>query len=263
MDFLPLEISNKKKIELSSGNYLFSFKDSNNIKVISGSNVNIILLSENHDINLTFDIGDNVNLTFGLINQNIEKNIEITLNIASSSNISFNIADFASGHSNVNVSANMNGENSSYSCHVATVSDQKDLKKFDINVYHNTKLCNAKVECYGVSKKTSKIIFAGTSYIKKGSVKVTTNQIAKAMIFDKTAVAIAKPILKIDENDVQAAHSAAVGKVNEEHIFYLTSRGLTVEEAKQIITLGYLKPILNKFADPYKDQITKLIERSL
>ena len=81
------------------------------------------------------------------------------------------------------------------------------------------------------------------------------------MVFDEKSNGIAKPILKIDENDIQASHAAIVGKINDEHIFYLTSRGLSEEEAKRIITLGYLKPILKGFSDDNMVQeIENLIE---
>ena len=53
------------------------------------------------------------------------------------------------------------------------------------------------------------------------------------MVFDNECVAIAKPILKIDENDIEANHAAVVGKINDEHLFYLTSRGISETEAKE------------------------------
>ena len=83
------------------------------------------------------------------------------------------------------------------------------------------------------------------------------------MVFDNECVAKAKPILKIDENDIEASHAATVGKVSDEHIFYLTSRGLNLEEAKMLITLGYLKPILKGFNDSIQNEIDSLIERRL
>ena len=69
------------------------------------------------------------------------------------------------------------------------------------------------------------------------------------MVFDEKSDAIAKPILKIDDNDIEASHAAVVGKISDDHMFYLTSKGLSEEEARQLITYGYLKPILNGFDD--------------
>ena len=56
----------------------------------------------------------------------------------------------------------------------------------------------------------------------KRALDSTMNKNAKIMVFDKACNAIAKPILKIDENDIAANHAAVVGKVNDEHLFYLT-----------------------------------------
>ena len=77
------------------------------------------------------------------------------------------------------------------------------------------------------------------------------------MVFDKNCNAKACPILKIDENDVEASHAATVGKVSEEHLFYLCSRGITKDDAKRLITLGYLNPIIKYFGE---DEIASSIE---
>ena len=84
------------------------------------------------------------------------------------------------------------------------------------------------------------------------------------MVFDKLSNGIAKPILKIDENDIEASHAAVVGKINDEHLFYLTSRGLTESAAKELITFGYLKPIMNGFVDEeIREDISSLIEERM
>jgi Fe-S cluster assembly protein SufD len=84
------------------------------------------------------------------------------------------------------------------------------------------------------------------------------------MVFDRYSNAIAKPILKIDENEIEASHAATVGKISDDELFYLTSRGLSEETAKELITLGYLKPILKGFQDEeVAEQISNLIEERM
>ena len=79
--------------------------------------------------------------------------------------------------------------------------------------------------------------------------------------FDKDGSGRASPILRIGDNDVLASHSASIGRLNEEHLFYLESRGLSHEEAKRLITLGYLKPIEDYFSDSnIKNRIDMAIE---
>ena len=117
---------------------------------------------------------------------------------------------------------------------------------------------------YGVTRDDGKLTFSGVCHILKGSSGSKAHQNAKVMVFDSLSNGVAKPILKIDENDIEASHAAIVGKINDEHIFYLTSRGLSEEEAKRIITLGYLKPILKGFDDEdVKESIEKMIEGNM
>ena len=53
----------------------------------------------------------------------------------------------------------------------------------------------------------------------------------------------------IDDNDIDASHSSTVGKISDDELFYLMSRGIPMEHARELITYGYLKPIINGFND--------------
>ena len=97
---------------------------------------------------------------------------------------------------------------------------------------------------YGVCKDNSTLIFDGVSHIDRHGKKSEAKQNAKIIIFDKNCKAVANPSLLIDYNDIVANHGAAVGTLNQDHIYYLLSRGLELKEARKLITLGYLKPIL-------------------
>ena len=55
----------------------------------------------------------------------------------------------------------------------------------------------------------------------------------------------ANPLLLIDEYDVEASHGAAIGKIDEEQLYYLMSRGLTLKVAESLIISGFLSPVLN------------------
>ena len=116
---------------------------------------------------------------------------------------------------------------------------------------------------YGVAKDSSNIIFTGCNHILKGSKKAITKQNAKIIVFDKDANGTASPILKIDENDVQASHGAVVGQLNSDHMFYLMSRGLSQNEARMVITLGYLKPISQNFSKSIQEKIENTIKEAM
>ena len=159
------------------------------------------------------------------------------------------------------ITVNLNKEGASCDWHLASLSEKKDNKEFNVSVYHNSANTYAQLDNYGVCRDEGKLIFSGICKIVNGSHGSKAHQNAKIMVFDEKSDGVAKPILKIDENDIEASHAAIVGKINDEHIFYLTSRGLSEEEAKRLITLGYLKPILQGFLDEdMKNKIESLIE---
>ena len=256
----------RKRIEqtncvLKSGDYLIdSFNDAViEIEVNSVCDILLTNLSDNASIKLVVD--KDCQVTLSALVENIVNNAKISINVKGNSYLSIYFADFARDTFNLKCDINLDEEGATAYCKLASLASKKDNKNIDINVNHNTINTYGKVDNYGVCKDEAKLTFLGTSHIMKGSVKSKTQQNAKIMVFDQACNAIAKPILKIDENDIEASHGAVVGKISDEHLFYLTSRGISENQAKELITFGYLKPILLGFKEEQiKDHISSLIE---
>ena len=212
---------------------------------------------------LHFDVKENSEVTISLFAQKPTNSLKITANVGKNSRIIAYFADFTVEKNHLDAVINLNDINASCEWHLASLSSGKDDKEIAVSIYHNASETHGKIDNYGVCKENSKLVFSGISHIIKGCHRSTSHQNAKIVVFDNNCKAIAKPILKIDENDIEASHAAVVGKVSDDHIFYLTSRGLTVEEAKLLITLGYLKPILKGFNDEVAEEINTLIEGRL
>ena len=69
------------------------------------------------------------------------------------------------------------------------------------------------------------------------------------------------PILLIDEYDSMANHGAAIGKMSDDELFYLMSRGLSKEEAFMLIINGIIRPFVNNIIDEkLKEEINNKIE---
>lgn len=68
-----------------------------------------------------------------------------------------------------------------------------------------------------------------------------------ALLLSKTAHIDSVPALEIAANDVKAFHGATVGAIDEEQIFYMTSRGLDRRASERMIALGFFEPALERF----------------
>lgn len=206
--------------------------------------------------------GCNVSLSI-LAKENLDK-LNLEINVFEGSIFNSFFADFSNGKEKVKVDINLNDEFTNAYWHLASLSSKTDDKEFDVSIYHNAKNTNGLSDNYGVCKDNARLIFSGVSKIVNGATKSKTRQNAKIMEFDRYSKAIAKPILKIDEHDIEASHGAVVGKINDDHLFYLTSRGLSDSDAKRLITFGYLKPIIVGFLeDEVKEEINNLIEERM
>lgn len=166
-----------------------------------------------------------------------------------SANLLCAYADFCTGIEDIDVLISLKEPNARALWHLASLAGKNDQKTMKVSFDHCAVNTYSEMNNYGVCKDASKISFLGTSKIENKASKSAAHQNARIMVFDEKCRAEADPILCIDENDVEASHAAVVGKINEDHLFYLCSRGLSEEDAKRLITLGYLNPIIEYFDD--------------
>ena len=213
------------------------------------------------DLDVTLE--DDCQLLLKLANFGNAENLKITANLGRNANFDVVFADFSSANISVKTQVNLNKEGAGCKWHLAALSGAGFVKKFDVNFAHKVGHTFALMDNYGVARDKSEIIFSGINHILEGAKGSETAQNAKIIVFDSDARGTASPILKIDENDVKASHGAVVGQLNEDHMFYLMSRGLTKEEARALITLGYLQPISNRFSKKVQERILKLIQEAM
>lgn len=237
--------------------------ESLSFEVAQNKQVSVYLSNFEEVENMTFEVKENSTLFLSMFAQKIIKNSKFTANIGKNARIIVYFADFTVEKNHLNASINLNDEEANCEWHLASLSSQKDDKQIAVSIYHNAPNTRGRIDNYGVCKENSTLVFSGISHIEKGCHQSTSHQNAKIVVFDDNCKAIAKPILKIDENDIEASHAAVVGKISDEHIFYLTSRGLSIDEARMLITLGYLKPILKGFNEKIANEIDELIEGRL
>lgn len=240
--------------------------ESKEINVICQENSNIHILIKDYyeDKIVKFLIKNNAELHINFLSvENIAKG-NYYFDLKENACIIAAMADLAKGTTNFDASFTLLGRGAYAEWHLASLGAEDDAKVFNINFKHIAKETIGMMSNYGVVEDQAFMHFKGDSHIVNGSVISKTHQNAKIMVFDEKCHAKANPILKIDENDIEASHAAVVGKVNDEHMFYLCSRGIKENDAKQLITLGYLKPIINYFSNQEDiDMILNGIEKRL
>lgn len=84
-----------------------------------------------------------------------------------------------------------------------------------------------------------------------------------ALILDRDSVSNTYPFMRVDTGSADVAHEATVGRISEEQIFYLTSRGLSEEAAVRMIVGGFVGPVVGRLPLEYAVELQKLIETEM
>lgn len=169
-------------------------------------------------------------------------------------------ADFSSGQGKAEIEVELLGEQAKATWHYAGISSLDSQKTVNASILHVGPHTYGRISQYGIAMDKGRLSFFGASEIAKGAYASDTAQKEKIIVFDQGAVGKCSPALNIDENDVVASHSAVVGKLPEEHLFYLLSRGIEPGVAKRLLVLGYLRPVLTHFEGELAERISNQIE---
>ena len=109
----------------------------------------------------------------------------------------------------------------------------------------------------------------GTSFYR-GLLKVNSNAVGskatvecESLMLDNESRSDTIPIIEINNDSVDIGHEAKIGRISDEAIFYLMSRGISKDEAKAMIVRGFVEPISKELPLEYAVELNKLIELEL
>src|SRR5512142_3255029 len=98
----------------------------------------------------------------------------------------------------------------------------------------------------GALKGNSRSVWQGMIYVAKGAEKTDGYQANRNIVLDEGARADSIPGLEILADDVRCTHGATVGRLEEEPVFYLRSRGISKADAERLVVEGFFDPIMQR-----------------
>jgi len=120
------------------------------------------------------------------------------------------------------------------------LGSSQDKFKFKTIQNHQVENSSSDLIVKGIFDGESKLICDSLIYIAKGAQKVQASQVNKNILISDQARAISIPKLEIKADNVKCHHGAAVSKLDEEKLFYLQSRGMDINLAKNLLIQAFL-----------------------
>ncbi|MEK9136282.1 MAG: SufD family Fe-S cluster assembly protein, partial [Bacteroidota bacterium] len=94
--------------------------------------------------------------------------------------------------------------------------------------------------------------------------KTDAKQTNKTLLLSDEATIDTKPQLEIFADDVKCTHGATVGQLDEEQVFYLRSRGMALDAARDILTFAFASDVISRIhIDPLREQLDAMIHHRL
>jgi len=173
--------------------------------------------------------------------------------------------DLGEGFVKKDVEVALLGENATSNIKGLYILEENKLLQYHILQEHIAPFTNSNLVYKGILKDNSKGIFKGEIRIEREAKQSNAFQVNHNLILGKNPSIDTTPILEIKTDDLKrCTHGATVGKVDEEVLFYMKTRGLDDKDAFKLLSVGFLEEIVEKLpSDSIKLEVWKYIKERL
>ncbi len=134
---------------------------------------------------------------------------------------------------------------------------EQDTGSKVIHVAPNTK---STISAKSISQDNGISSYRGLVKILPKAMGSESHIVCDALLMNDGAKSDTYPVMQVETSDAQIGHEARVGKVGEEEVFYLMSRGMTESEARKMIVNGFIEPVVKALPLEYAIELNRLIE---
>lgn len=108
----------------------------------------------------------------------------------------------------------------------------------------------------------AKLEHAGLIKIEKSGKLANAYLSCKVLLLGDRATAFSKPYLEIEVNDIKASHGSSIGRLAEEELFYLKSRGLSQQQAEKLLVQGFFDEQISKIDSfPIQEKVREYLQQ--
>ena len=193
------------------------------------------------------------NATINLINiDNLGKNYNIINDIGTLSDEKsmFNLTQlFLSGKNTyIGTRVDLNGKESEYNSNIGYIVDDG---KLDMNYISNhiAKKTNCDINVAGVMRKGSSKVFRGTIDFKEGASESIGSEKEDVLLMDDDVRNQTIPVILCHEEDVEGSHGATIGKLDDDILFYMQSRGISQDAVYELMAKARIKAVSDTISD--------------
>ena len=243
-------ILDREKSELVDNNGIYARENSEVTVVVNYMSKDQLKGTHNGLFRVYGEKGAKINL---VILQNLSEEsthlYTCVANLEDKGTINYTIVELGAKNTVSNLITNLQGDESSASIHTVYMGDKEKVIDINYIVNHYGRETKSNIEVKGLLKDKSKKTFKGTIDFKKGSAKSVGKEEEYTVLLSDEIRNRSVPMLLCREDDVSGEHAASSGKIDEDKLFYLMTRGFSKAEAKKLIIEAAINPIIDLIPD--------------
>ena len=196
------------------------------------------------------EVGDGETKKFSDVNlsdDDVARRIKIS--VGNGSHVEFISADAGGGNFSADIEINLRGDDSSAELDAVYFGDGERKLDFNYVIRQQGKRTSATMTVRGALNDRCDKIFRGTLDFKRGSKGSTGRELEEVIILSSGTRNRSVPLMLAEEDEVDGHHAVSIGRLDEEKIFYLMSRGLDLAEAERLIVEAAFNPVVEKIPD--------------
>jgi Fe-S cluster assembly protein SufD len=163
-----------------------------------------------------------------------------------------------------NVTAVFAGERAECTLNGLSVTTGTQLIDNHTTIDHAQPNCASHELYKAILDSKSRGVFNGKVFVRKDAQKTDAKQTNQTLLLSDDATIDTKPQLEIFADDVKCTHGATVGQLDENQIFYLRSRGIDANEARDILTFAFAKDVASRIhVEAVREEVERLVFEKL
>ncbi|ACZ01597.1 MULTISPECIES: SufD family Fe-S cluster assembly protein [Streptobacillus] len=216
-------------------------------------------------INVKANKGSNLELiTIQTLNVNSENFLGVDIDVKEDADVKHYSVEFGGMANVTSVSSNLLENRAKSLLLPVYLSDMERKTDYEYTLNFHGRECVADIDARGVTKDRAIKVFRGNLVFERFSSKSAGSESEFSILLDKTVNAHSIPTLFCDEDDVIGAHSASIGKIDQDKLFYLMSRGFDSKSAKKLVVESSFGPVFNAIEDEdMVGELKEILERRL
>jgi Fe-S cluster assembly protein SufD len=200
--------------------------------------------------------------------QNFDPNVfDFTLKrarVARDAEIDWVIGQFGGSFQRYDIECVMDGEGGTSSMYGVCFAEHNQQFGQFTKQHHKTGNTVSDLLFKNVLRDSAVANYAGMIKVEKDANGTNAYQANRNLVLSNKVKCDTKPILEIESNELRCTHGATVGRLEEQQMFYLRSRGLRAEQAREVLIEAFLDPVLARIqVDAVQKEFANLIHRKV